>query len=143
MLKEDRKSDFKLDILGRTYTVKTLKREEHEDILKNSCGQTDWEDATIYLENFVDETHEDDENGMLTQNLGKALNDTFRHEIVHAFFYESGLCNEVDFTQNEALVDWIALQFPKMMKVMMQGKAFDDKEVKDAFAAYESVNRQA
>ena len=45
--------------------------------------------------------------------------------------------------QNEALVDWIALQFPKMMKVMMQGKAFDDKEIKDAFAAYESVNRQA
>ena len=141
MREEDRKSDFTLDILGRTYTIKTLKREEHEDFLRNSCGQTDSEDATIYLENFVDETHEDDDDGaMLTKNLDKAMNDTFRHEIIHAFFYESGLYNEVDFARNEPLVDWIALQLPKMLKVMMQAKAFNGNEVMDAFKAYNTPN---
>lgn len=139
MREEDRKSDFTLDILGRTYTIKTLKREEHEDFLKGSCGQTDLEDATIYLENFVDETHEED-GVALTDNLDKVLNDTFRHEIVHAFFYESGLSNEADFAQNEMLIDWIALQFPKMLKVMMRAKAFEDKEIEEAIKAYSTPN---
>lgn len=36
-----------------------------------------------------------------------------RHEIIHAFLHESGL---KDYAQNELLVDWIAWQFPKMLK---------------------------
>lgn len=35
-----------------------------------------------------------------------------RHELVHAFFIESGL---KDYSENETLVDWIAWQFPKML----------------------------
>lgn len=41
----------------------------------------------------------------------------FRHEIVHAFFGESGL---KDYMHDETLVDWIAAQLPKMVKVMAQ-----------------------
>jgi hypothetical protein len=37
-----------------------------------------------------------------------------RHEVIHAFFEESGL---EEFKGDELLVEWIAKQFPKMEKV--------------------------
>jgi hypothetical protein len=41
--------------------------------------------------------------------------EVIRHEIVHAFFEEAGLS---DYCSDERLVDWIAKQFPKMLKAM-------------------------
>ena len=38
-------------------------------------------------------------------------NNVLRHEIIHAFLYESGLRN---YSADETLVDWLAAQFPKM-----------------------------
>lgn len=46
-----------------------------------------------------------------------------RHEIVHAFLYESGLDVNSDWARNEELVDWIALQFYKL------GAAFAQVEI--------------
>jgi hypothetical protein len=40
-----------------------------------------------------------------------------RHEIVHAFFEESGL---EEYKNNELLVEWIAKQFPKLTKAFQQ-----------------------
>ena len=40
-----------------------------------------------------------------------------RHELIHAFFYESG---NVDWYTNEPLVEWISVQFPKMLEVFKQ-----------------------
>lgn len=45
-----------------------------------------------------------------------------RHEIVHAFLNESGLSVSANGTQeswakNEEMVDWIAIQSPKIFKV--------------------------
>jgi len=37
-----------------------------------------------------------------------------RHEIIHAFFFESGLEEQC---YDEQIVDWVAKQFPKMQKV--------------------------
>lgn len=49
-----------------------------------------------------------------------AFNDTLRHEVIHAYLIESGLngsANEVDcWARNEEMVDWIAIQFPKILK---------------------------
>lgn len=55
--------------------------------------------------------------------INKELNEKYkkkvaRHEIVHAFFSESGL--DTNYSEDELLVDWIALQFPKMLKVMKE-----------------------
>lgn len=49
--------------------------------------------------------------------------ETLRHEIVHAFLNESGLqaCSSVPkdgWARNEEMVDWIALQFPKLLEAM-------------------------
>lgn len=40
-----------------------------------------------------------------------------RHEIVHAFLYESGLS---EYAQDEQLVDWIAMQFPKIEDAIIE-----------------------
>jgi len=37
-----------------------------------------------------------------------------RHEITHAFFFESGFLKHYD---DEDITDWFAVQFPKLIKV--------------------------
>ena len=54
---------------------------------------------------------------------------TLRHEIVHAFLNESGLqastCvpSESGWARNEEMVDWIAIQLPKIMKAFEEADA--------------------
>lgn len=48
--------------------------------------------------------------------------ETMRHEVVHAFLNESGLgwnSSPVEraWAKNEEMVDWIAIQFPKIVQV--------------------------
>ena len=43
-----------------------------------------------------------------------------RHEIIHAFMFESGLGFNFEhkpFGQDETMIDWFAIQYPKMRKV--------------------------
>jgi hypothetical protein len=46
-----------------------------------------------------------------------------RHELVHAFLFESGLANDTGWARNETIVDWIARQFPKMLKAFQDAGA--------------------
>lgn len=53
---------------------------------------------------------------------------TLRHEIVHAFFDESGLASSslgIDgpWAKNEEMVDWFALQGPKIYKAWQEAGA--------------------
>lgn len=53
------------------------------------------------------------------ETIEAAQKETLRHEIVHAFFNESGLADnsfifDGAWAKNEELVDWIALQGPKL-----------------------------
>ena len=43
-----------------------------------------------------------------------------RHELVHAFLFESGLDTNSDWARNEEIVDWIAMQLPKLSKLFTQ-----------------------
>lgn len=47
------------------------------------------------------------------QNLPEYKKQVIRHELIHAFLHESGLDGE-SWASNEELVDWIAIQFPKL-----------------------------
>ncbi|MBR4208648.1 MAG: hypothetical protein IKQ96_00335 [Lachnospiraceae bacterium] len=47
------------------------------------------------------------------KNLWVHQEKVIRHELVHAFLYESGL-SENSWAGNEEIVDWIAAQFPKL-----------------------------
>lgn len=46
-----------------------------------------------------------------------------RHEIIHAFLFESGLSENFthpEYGHDETYVDWIASQFPKMCEVFKE-----------------------
>ena len=44
------------------------------------------------------------------------INKVKRHEIIHAFLFESGLAENSAWAQNEEMVDFFAIQFPKLLK---------------------------
>lgn len=50
------------------------------------------------------------------------LKKSLRHEIIHAFLFESGLSSNTGYcigawAEHEEMVDWFAIQFPKILKV--------------------------
>ena len=56
------------------------------------------------------------EIGLFNEYLRKVT----RHEIIHAFLFESGLTENFthpDFGHDETYVDWFASQFPKILAV--------------------------
>ena len=60
------------------------------------------------------------EDGKINLNKKK-----LRHEIVHAFLFESGLSSNTHgiygaWAENEEMVDWIAIQSPKIFKVFQE-----------------------
>jgi hypothetical protein len=59
------------------------------------------------------------------ESIARQERETIRHEIIHAFLNESGLSwnalpNERAWAKNEEMVDWIAIQFPKIAKVFRE-----------------------
>ena len=56
------------------------------------------------------------------EHLSALYRTIIRHEIIHAFLYESGLDSESHSNSNswatdEEIIDWFAIQFPKIKKV--------------------------
>ena len=62
------------------------------------------------------------------QDLEYYQKTVLRHEIIHAFLFESGLagsCNVWDgsWAENEEMVDWIAMQLPKIIQACKEADA--------------------
>lgn len=92
-----------VNILGSTWTV-TL-----EEMKDNNCdGLADLSTREIKIR--MDNTNE-------VEDFEALVKKQTRHEIIHAFLYESGLSFNSDWAVNEELVDWIAIQFPKIAEV--------------------------
>ena len=95
-------------ILGTDYEIiKDATIEEYSQ-LRNCDGFTDFSTKKIVIAKF-----EVDENSI--EDLGWYEKKVLRHEIVHAFFFESGLSDNCDYAKNEELIDWIASQFGKIL----------------------------
>lgn len=107
---------MKVDILGTEYDVKTIPKNEiegYKDLHEcdGFCEQQSKEIIVKDLDHF--------ENMKNVESLQKSI---IRHEIIHAFLYESGLdvCSDNQWARNEEIVDWIAIQTPKLLKVFEQ-----------------------
>jgi hypothetical protein len=65
---------------------------------------------------------EDDEYNL--GNPDDIIKKNTRHEIIHAFLFESGLNmdsrSSSAWATNEEMVDWMAIQFPKMNKLFQE-----------------------
>ena len=116
---EKRLASWKVSILGTEYTV--FERTESEDArLKHCDGYCDTSTKEIVIRLI-------ERDLMSKRNLGQYRNVVIRHEVIHAFLAESGLDGNGHkaghWETNEEMVDWFAIQFPKIMK------AFQDLEV--------------
>lgn len=97
---------MKINILGTEYTI--IEEDFGNKEYDGSCDYTSKE-IRIRKDNYY-------ELGNFKVNRKKQL----RHEIIHAFLAESGLQSNFEHTNfghEETMVDWIAIQFPKMLKV--------------------------
>lgn len=100
-----------IDVLGTAYTI----NETDEQTEKRLCDCDGFCDKTT-KEICITTPSKDCNLGDWKWYRNKIL----RHEIIHAFLFESGL--QENFKQDpygvsETLVDWFAIQFPKIQKV--------------------------
>lgn len=109
----------KVNILGTEYKIYRNVEEEKEPRLKTSYGFCDCCTKEIFLSK---EALTETEDSM--KNLKEYENKVLRHEIIHAFLCESGLREnsnrQIAWAENEEMVDWIAIQFPKIEKVFKE-----------------------
>lgn len=112
-----------LNILGTTYTIEIHKSSEDPELLDNNCGgYCDGYDHLIVLADVDEERYflNFTKTGKL-EFQKRAL----RHEILHAFLNESGLSyNSLNYSagwaKNEEMIDWFAIQFPKILKIYQE-----------------------
>lgn len=100
--------DRKINVLGTQYKISYV--EFNDDM---ECdGLCDVTTHEIKIRN-----NNDNGIGSLEELQKRAL----RHEIIHAFMFESGLgfnwqhCEK--FGHDETVIDWFAIQFPKILEV--------------------------
>lgn len=109
---------MKIDILGTEYTL-IVSQESEEPRLKELDGLCD---ETI-KQLLVDSYSESRDDPTCKKNLAVQIRKNKRHEIIHAFLFESGLAENSSWAQNEEMVDFFAIQFPKLWKAFEQADA--------------------
>lgn len=102
----------KVNILGTEYTIRFDVPDN--DMPEYADGCMDQSIREIKIAKV-----EHDRNSI--QDLESYKKKVLRHEIIHAFLYESGLWNNsgtvTAWGQSEEITDWIAIQFPKIQRV--------------------------
>lgn len=104
----------KVNILGTEYTIEVLSKSD-DSALKSCDGYCDHSVHKI----VVASKDEDCDLGDFEKYQRKVL----RHEIIHAFHFESGLAENLEnkpYGFTETLVDWFAIQSPKIYKVFKE-----------------------
>lgn len=102
----------KVNILGTEYII--LYDVDENQMPEGADGCFDQSIHTIKIAKFEDTSKDS------LQNLNEYKKKVVRHEIIHAFLYESGLWNNSGSVDawgcNETITDWIAIQFEKILK---------------------------
>ena len=112
MLQLERRDMNKIDILGTTYKILTQKEEDNPK-LKDHDGLCE-----VYSKKLIVRDMSENFKAANKAELAEIeyKNEVLRHETVHAFFHESGLSVEAGYEYDETLVDWIALNGPKIFE---------------------------
>ncbi len=106
----------KINVLGMPYAIIVKKYDEEPEFeSRDIVGFCDGYAKEIVLCDLA--THRDYKHEE-PKTMAPYRNCNLRHEIVHAFLFESGLAQNSGDTnawaQNEEMVDWIARQGPKI-----------------------------
>ena len=104
-----------INILGTTYTLRFTPNEDGYHLLEGANGYMDPTVKEIVVR--TDFSKDDD-----IQYPEVLIKKNIRHEVIHAFLYESGLdCNSnksTNWATNEEAIDWLALQLPKLIETL-------------------------
>lgn len=100
----------KINILGAAYTL-TITSKSQDARLKDADGICDETVKELLVENYADS----EGDPTCKKNLAVQIRKNKRHEIIHAFLFESGLAENSSWAQNEEIVDFFAIQFPKLV----------------------------
>lgn len=108
--------DFKVNILGSEWSVVFGTDKEYPN-LSEMDGYADFSTHQIVIDTMGKADGQIGSKGDMTAYKKQVI----RHEIIHAFLYESGLeaCSITsdNWALNEEMVDWFAIQSPKIFKV--------------------------
>lgn len=108
-----------IDILGSIYDIE-LRDLKDDEQLKEAAGYCSFNGRKMVI-------RQDQEyfKGKTEEWITNDISCTIRHEIIHAFIHESGL-DQCSFgytgpwARNEEMVDWFAIQSPKIFKVFAE-----------------------
>ncbi len=116
---------MKVNILGVDYEM-ILQSKSEKPKLENAYGICETYSKKIVIDSEIGT----DGNKDNLENIEAFRRKVVRHEIIHAFFHESGLSINSAYAMNEELVDWIAFQFPKMLKVFAEIDVVNYEDIK-------------
>lgn len=107
---------MKINVLGTEYIITQTHNDPRMENIDGFCDETTKE---IFVETYEGD---DGKSGVKTK-LDVQRKKNVRHELVHAFLFECGLAENSPWAQNEELVDWIAIQGPKLYKAWLEAGA--------------------
>lgn len=107
-----------INVLGTEIRIQ-FREEKQDESLKECDGYFDASESLIVVKIPV-------KDSMSLGNLENYQKKVLRHEITHAFLYESGMAHcsgdAESWATNEEMVDWFAIQAPKIFKVFREQK---------------------
>lgn len=117
-----RESGKIVHILGTEYKIRIIEDDDYRSD-READGWCDTSTKELLIFNF---TQDKDSKGDLVSYQKKVI----RHEIVHAFLYESGLAENAisggAWAKNEEMVDWMAIQMPKIYEAFKEADAVEE-----------------
>ena len=104
-----------VNILGTEYSIHKQSAKENPK-LEDNDGICEQYSKEIIL-NILEEEKQDE---MCVENVEELEKKTLRHEIIHAYLGESGLRSSSEWAENEEMVDWFAIQLPKIFETFKE-----------------------
>jgi len=117
----------KISVMGSEFKI-IYTTEEEDPTIKGKSGvcysllQKIKIDQYIYLDDADGSVAEAEKASKLLSLLA-----ILRHEIIHAFFFQSGLDSQCSFAVDEVLIDWLSLKLPEIVEVMNQNHLVPEK----------------
>lgn len=107
--------DRKINILGT----------EYDFLIQSTSNNPKLEECNGLCEQYskkiiISDLEEAKKDVLCVEKLQEFKKKVARHEVIHAFLGESGLRGNSPWAENEEMVDWFAIQFPKILEVFKE-----------------------
>ena len=106
---------MEINILGQKYELLVLNEKEFPKLKIHKASGL----AELYDKKLIINNDNCIENEFTYDNLKEYIHKVVRHEIIHAYFHESGLTN---YGEDEQLVEWLSHQIPKIVKTINEAE---------------------